>query len=76
MRTMLRGLTGAALVACLLAAPAHADDVKAGDLSISQGWARATPRGAKIGGGYLTIQNNGNAPDRLVSASTDVAGKV
>jgi periplasmic copper chaperone A len=76
MKTSLYGIAGAALIACLFAAPARADDVKAGDLTISQGWARATPRGAKVGGGYLTIQNGGSAPDRLVSASTDVAGKV
>ena len=76
MKTMLRGLAGAAVVACLLAAPARAEDVKAGDITISQGWARATPGGAKIGGGYLTIENKGTAPDRLVSAAGDVAGKI
>jgi periplasmic copper chaperone A len=76
MKTSLHGIAGAALIACLFVAPTRADDVKAGDLTISQGWARATPRGAKVGGGYLTIQNDGGAPDRLVSASTDVAGKV
>ena len=54
---------------------AIADDVKAGDLVISQAWSRATPRGAKAGAGYLTIENKGSAPDRLVGASSDVAGK-
>jgi len=76
MKTSLHGIAGAALIACLFAAPTRADDVKAGDLTISQGWARATPRGAKVGGGYMTIKNDGSAPDSLVSASTDVAGKV
>jgi periplasmic copper chaperone A len=76
MKTMLHGLAGAAFVACLLAVPARADDVKAGDLTISQAWARATPGGAKVGGGYVTIENSGSAPDRLVGASADVAGKV
>jgi len=76
MKTSLHGIAGAALIACLFAAPTRADDVKAGDLTISQGWARATPRGAKVGGGYMTIKNEGSAPDSLVSASTDVAGKV
>ena len=47
-----------------------------GDLVISQAWSRATPGGAKIGGGYLTIANKGSAPDRLVGASADVAAKV
>src|SRR5262245_13356343 len=58
------------------AVPAQAEDVKAGDLVISQGWSRATPNGAKIGTGYFTIENKGTAPDRLVAVSADVAGKV
>src|SRR6202012_3388054 len=52
-----------------------AEDVKAGDLVISQAWSRATPNGAKIGSGYLTIENKGGVADRLVSVSADVAGK-
>jgi copper(I)-binding protein len=64
------------LLAGLLAAPAHAQEVRAGDLVITQAWARATPGGAKIGGGYLTIENKGAAPDRLIGGSADVAGKV
>jgi hypothetical protein len=46
-----------------------AHEFKAGDLAIGHPWSRATPGGAKIGGGYLTITNNGSAPDRLVSVS-------
>lgn len=56
-------------------AGAFADDVKAGDLVISQAWSRATPGGAKVAGGYLTIENKGTAADRLVSVSADIAGK-
>ncbi|MDA9543493.1 copper chaperone PCu(A)C [Bradyrhizobium yuanmingense] len=52
-----------------------AEDVKAGDLVVSQAWSRATPGGAKVAGGYLTIENKGNAADRLVSVSADIAGK-
>ncbi len=76
MKTMLRGLAGAALAACLLVAPARAEDVKAGELVITQAWARATPGGAKVGGGFLTIENKGTQPDRLIGASADIAGKV
>ena len=43
---------------------------------ISQEWARATPGGAKVGGGYLTIENKGTAPDKLVGATADAAGKI
>jgi len=65
-----------AIALSLLAASARAEDVKAGDLVITQGWSRATPGGAKIGGGFLTIENKGSAPDRLIGASADVAGEV
>jgi copper(I)-binding protein len=54
----------------------RAEEIKAGDLVITQAWARATPKGAKIGGGYLTIENKGSAPDRLIGGSGDIAGKV
>jgi periplasmic copper chaperone A len=64
------------LLVAAVAAPAQAEEVKAGDLVISQGWSRATPNGAKIGSGYLTIENKGTTPDRLVAVSADVAGKV
>ena len=63
-----------AMAAC--AATAHAEDVKVGDLVISQAWSRATPSGAKTGGGYVTIENRGSAPDRLIGGMADVAGKV
>ena len=65
-----------ALLCGLLATPARAEDVKAGDLLISQAWSRATPSGAKTGGGYLTIENKGSAPDRLIAASAEIAGKL
>jgi copper(I)-binding protein len=55
---------------------ARAEDVKAGDLVISQAWSRATPGGAKAGAGYLTIENKGSQADRLVAISGDVAGKI
>jgi copper(I)-binding protein len=76
MKSMIRNVTLAALAITLLATPARADDVKAGDLVISQAWSRATPNGAKIAGGYLTIENKGAAADRLVGGAGDIAGKV
>ncbi|MDA9436461.1 copper chaperone PCu(A)C [Bradyrhizobium sp. CCBAU 51627] len=65
----------AALSAVVIAAPVRADDVKAGDLVISQAWSRATPSGAKVAGGFLTIENKGAAPDKLVGVSAEIAGK-
>ena len=55
---------------------AIADEIKAGDLVITQAWSRATPKGAKTGGAYLTVENKGSTPDRLLGGSADAAGKV
>ncbi len=52
-----------------------AQDIKAGDLVIQQPWARATPGGAQVAGGYLTIINHGTAPDTLTGGSADVAAR-
>jgi periplasmic copper chaperone A len=76
MKKKITGFVFAALAACLFAMSAHAEDVKAGDLVISQAWSHATPGGAKTGGGYLTIENKGTAPDKLTGASADFAGKI
>ncbi|WP_460449545.1 copper chaperone PCu(A)C [Alsobacter sp. SYSU BS001988] len=69
-------LAAALLSAASLAAPASAHDYKAGDLVINHPWARATPPGASVGGGYLSVRNAGTAPDRLLSVTSDVAGRV
>jgi hypothetical protein len=45
-------------------------------ISIEKPFSRATPGGAKIGAGYMTITNKGATADRLVSASSPAAGKV
>jgi copper(I)-binding protein len=75
MKPVLQFFAFAALLA-LVGAPAHAQEIKAGDLVITHAWSRATPGGAKIAGGFLTIENKGAAPDRLVSGSGDIAGRV
>ncbi|MBB6465796.1 copper chaperone PCu(A)C [Aminobacter carboxidus] len=48
---------------------------KAGDLEIGHPWSRATPAGAKVAAGYLSVKNNGSQPDRLVSVQSDVSEK-
>jgi periplasmic copper chaperone A len=55
------------------AAPALAQEFKTGDIVIEKPWARATPKGAEVGGGYLTIENKGATPDRLTGGSADFA---
>lgn len=76
MNSLSRSFAFATLAAVLFGVQAHAQEVKAGDLVITQAWSRATPSGAKIAGGYLTIENKGAAPDRLLGGSGDIAGKV
>jgi len=64
-----------AILAASLSIPAQAEDVTAGSLKISAPWARATPKGASIGGGYMKITNTGSAPDRLVGGASDVSSR-
>lgn len=60
----------------LSAGAATAQDFKAGAIEISGPWARATPKGAAVGSGYLKLTNTGSAPDRLIGGSADIAGRV
>ena len=62
-----------ALAFALGAAPALAQEFKAGDIVIEKPWARATPKGAEVGGAYMTIENKGATPDRLTGGSADFA---
>ena len=58
------------LLAALVASPALAQ------IRIENGWARATPPGAKIAAGYMTIRNAAATPDKLVAASSPAAQSV
>ena len=58
------------LVGALNSPPARSQEIRLGDLVISQPWSRAAPQGAEPASSYLTIENKGTAADRLVGAST------
>jgi periplasmic copper chaperone A len=58
-----------------LANPAQAEDVTVGGLKIIAPWARATPKGASVGGGYMKISNTGSAVDRLIGGASDIASR-
>ncbi len=47
-----------------------------GDLTVSAPYARATLPNAPVAGGFLTITNDGQTDDRLVTASSDIAGRM
>jgi hypothetical protein len=55
------------------ATPLAAQEFKAGDITIDQAWARATPKGAEVGGGYMVVHNNGATPDTLTGGTADFA---
>lgn len=54
---------------------ADASTVSVGSLKIENAFVRPTPGGATVAAGYLTIINSGSAPDRLVSATSDISAK-
>lgn len=57
-------------------APARAaTETRAGALAIETPWLRATPGGAKVAGGYVTVRNTGAEPDRLTGATLARAGR-
>lgn len=56
--------------------PAMAGMVHAGELMISTPWTRATPPGAKVAGGYLTVMNMGKESDRLTGGSFADGGRI
>jgi periplasmic copper chaperone A len=72
-QTMRHSLFTLALTVALNAATALAQEFKAGDIVVEKPWARATPKGAEVGSGYLAIQNKGATPDRLTGGTTDFA---
>ncbi|MCF8483355.1 MAG: copper chaperone PCu(A)C [Rhodospirillum sp.] len=51
---------------------AHAE-AQAGDITVTEAWARASAGMAKAGGGFLTLSNTGSTDDRLVAAKSDVS---
>ncbi|PDT25262.1 copper chaperone PCu(A)C [Rhizobium hidalgonense] len=69
------GKTGMDMSGMAAAAPAG-ETVKAGDLEVSGGFAKAMLPGQPVGGGFFTVKNNGKTDDRLLSVTSPVAGEV
>jgi periplasmic copper chaperone A len=67
------------LLAATLSLPggaAVAETYTVGAIEIANPWARATPKGASVGGAYMTITNKGSEADRLIGASSPIAGQL
>lgn len=67
-------ITGLGLA--MLAAPLVAQDAAKGNISISDPWTRETAASQTVGGGFMTIRNNGQSADRLLSIASSQAAEV
>jgi periplasmic copper chaperone A len=45
-------------------------------IAVEQPWARATPKGTKMGAAFMTLVNNGASAERLLGATTPLAEHV
>jgi len=81
-RLSFAAVCGASLATALLATavcaapPKPKPSPKPDTLAIEQAWARATPPGAPVAGGFLTVRNTDGTEDRLLSATSPDAEKV
>jgi copper(I)-binding protein len=67
MRAMLASVLALTLAGAAQAPKALAQEVKAGDLTLSDLQIRATPAGLPTSAAYLTIANTGKTSDKLLS---------
>lgn len=64
------------ILAGLMASAALAHDFRAGGLIIQHPWSRETAPGQVVGGGFLTVTNNNDRDDQLLSGTSPVAAEV
>jgi copper(I)-binding protein len=76
-RLTFRALTFRALVlaGAIVFAAGTASAETAGTITVENVWSRTVPDGSEVAVGYLTIRNDGDESDRLVSASAPFAGE-
>ena len=72
MRSIIRSVVAFAMFS---AGAAFAQGYSVGSISIDHPWSRATVAGIPNGAAYFVLKNNGDADDRLLSASSPVANK-
>jgi periplasmic copper chaperone A len=60
----------------LLSVVATAHQYSAGTVRIGHPWGRATPPGAQVAGGYLSVTNTGTTADRLLEVRSAAADRV
>jgi copper(I)-binding protein len=74
MRILLPALLAVALTTAALISFAWNADGATPGIVVTQAWARATPPGATTGAVYITLDNRGSTPDRLVTITSPAAG--
>lgn len=67
---------GFALAVVLFSACVPAGAQRVGDLRIEDPWVRATPPGAGVTGGFMTVRNTGVKDDRLLSVTSAAVTRV
>ncbi len=77
---MFRHIVQAAVLGLVIAAPVRGAGSAWGEessraITISDAWLRATPNGAPVAGGYVTLANAGAGEDRLLAASLEGTAK-
>jgi periplasmic copper chaperone A len=70
-----RPLALALLALGLAAAPASSHEETKGGVTVAHPWVRATPGGVTNGAAYLEIKAAGGVTDKLIGASSVVAGR-
>src|SRR5215471_14152016 len=70
-----RLLVMGAVILLNMGAVGVAQQFKGSSIVVEQPWVRATPGGAKVAGGYMTITNTGSEPDRLIGGVLPQAGR-
>ena len=59
---------------CAISFAGMASAETVGSITVENAWARTVPSGSNVAAGYLSIRNDGDEPDRLLSASASFAG--
>ena len=74
--TLIKSNLSLIIAAVALPTIVFAQDYKIGDLIIDHPVVRATAPGAKVGAGYLTIENTGTTTDRLIGGTAEFSAGV
>ncbi|MDV6250336.1 copper chaperone PCu(A)C [Vibrio sp. EA2] len=64
------------LVALVASPISLAHEYEAGKIHIAHPWSREAPPNAPVIGGFLQLNNHGDAEDSLIAAETPIAGRV